>query len=141
MNRAIDKSEIRRALSNSAISGAMTGIEVDGKGFGRARFIFTFGQPLANGSLVSAGVWVAGGTDGASTTYSSISSAQLTARSSLSIANQEAVIDVAIPKGSWGLKVSGAIATSNVPVGCVCELYEPIDIPPSHSALETVAVN
>lgn len=141
MNRSVDFMDVKRALSNSTISGAMTGIEVDALGYGRARFIFTFGTPLANASLVSAGVWVAAGTGGAATTYASIADAQLTARTSAALANKEAVIDVAIPVGSRWIQVSGAMATSSVPLGCVVELYQPLDIPVSGSALQTVTVN
>ena len=141
MNRAVDFSDVKRAASNSAVSSTITGLEVDGHGYGRARFIFTFGLPLANGSLVSAGIWVAGGTAGAATTYSSVASAQLTARSSLAVSNQVAVIDMAIPVGSRWLQVSGAMATSNVPFDAIVELYQPINIPVTNSALETVTVN
>jgi len=144
MKRVSDKTEVKLAVANSTTSGAITGTAIDATGFNRARFMFTFGLPLANGSLGSLGIWAAAGSNSSvagATTYVSISSAQLVGMSSLAVSNQVAVIDIAIPQGSFWLLASGTVSTSSIPLNAVVELYEPNKAPPSHAAVQTITVN
>jgi hypothetical protein len=144
MKRTADRQETKLALANSTTSGALTGTAVDATGFSRAKFVFTFGLPLANGSIGSLGIWAAAGSNSSvagATTYVSIAAAQLVGMSSLAVSNQVAVIDMAIPQGSVWLLVSGTVSTSSIPLSGTVALYEPNKAPPSHAAVQTVFVN
>jgi len=147
MKRDVDKGTVKLAAANSSTSGAISGTAVDAKGYGRAKFIFTFGTPLANASVLanSIGIWVAAGSASSvagATTYASVPAAYLAAMSTGLISNNVAVIDMAIPAASHWLKISGGgFDSSTVPVSAVVELYEPVTAPPTHANPAPVTVN
>jgi hypothetical protein len=146
MKRDPDRATVKLAVANSTTSGALVGTAVDAKGFGRAKFIFTFGTPLADGSMKasSIGIWCAAGSASSvagATTYASVPSAYLAAMSTGVFSNNVAVLDMAIPAASFWLKVSGTVDSSNIPHSAVVELYEPVTAPPTHASPAPVIVN
>ena len=149
MKNSPDFSEAKLAIAQSTISGAIVGTGVDVRGFGRAKFVFTFGTPLATVSSAkinasSIGIWAAGiskslGVETA-TTYAVIPTAYLAAASSGVMSNNVAVLDVAIPAGKGFLKVSGSFDSSNVPHSATVELYNPVTARPTHSAPAPIVI-
>ena len=112
--------KVASPISNT--SGNLASNKIDARGYGRARFTFTFGQPLANASLASAGVWKAPSTSSGGT-YVSMPSAALAAITSGAISDVNAVIDTVVdPANAW-LQISGAMATSSVYYTCTVMLY------------------
>jgi hypothetical protein len=134
-----DVSEVKVAVANSVTSGALAGTKINAAGYGRARFVFTFGQPLANASLSSAGVWQAA-TSGA--TFASIAAAQLAAVTSGAISDVAMVLDTAVdPTNPW-LLISGAMATSSIYHSATVTLYNGTRLVKAATALaqQTVSV-
>jgi len=144
-----DNGTVKVAVANSTISGALVGSEITAGGFGRAKFVFTFGAPLATVSSAkinasSIGIWAAGiskslGVETA-TTYAVIPTAYLAAASSGVMSNNVAVLDVAIPAGKGFLKVSGSFDSSDVPHSATVELYNPVTAPPTHASPAPVVI-
>ena len=149
MTKRPDNGTVKLAVANSTISGALVGTAITASGYARAKFVFTFGTPLASVSSAkinasSIGVWAAGiskslGVETA-TTYAVITDAYLAAASSGVISNNVAVLDVAIPADKGFLKVSGTFDSSDVPHSATVELYNPVTAPPTHSAPAPVIV-
>ena len=145
MKRSPDREDVRLAMSVSTTSGALVGTAIDAHGFGRAKFVFTFGVPGADASIKasSIGVWCAAGSNSSvvgATTYASVPGAFLAAKSSGLISHGAYVIDLAVPAASRFLKISGTVDSSNVPVSAVVNLYQPVNKPPTNT-LTTVIVN
>lgn len=148
MKRDPDFTEVKLAVANSTTSAALVGTAVDAKGFGRAKFVFTFGTPLVTaGTIVkssSVGIWAAAGSASSvagATTYASIPSAYLAAATTGILSNNVAVLDVAIPQGSHWLVVSGTLDSTNCVHNATVELYEPVTAPPTHQSPAPVIVN
>ena len=147
MTKRPDNGTVKIAVAHSDTSGALVGTAITASGYGRAKFVFTFGTPAADASLLasSIGIWAAGiskslGVETA-TTYAVIPSAYLAAGSSAGLSNQAAVLDIAIPADKGFLKVSGAFVTSGFPHNATVELYNPVTAPPTHANIAPVIVN
>ena len=140
MGRKIDDiAEVAVAVVCSSSSGALVGTAVSLVGYGRARFVFTFGMLVAPGSLASAGIWECATSNG---TFTSKPLAQLTAASSGLISDAVAVIDVGVnPDKPW-LKVSGALSGSMVNHSVTVTKYNGTRLVKASTALaeETVSV-
>ena len=148
MKRGPDKGTVKLAVANSTTSGALVGTAVDAAGYGRAKFVFTFGTPETTaGSIVkgsSVGIWCAAGSASSvagATTYASVPSAFLAAGTTGVLSNAVAVLDIAIPAGSHWLLVSGTLDSTNVPHNATVELYQKVVGPPTHSSPAPVIVN
>ena len=127
-----DRQYLSLALPSVTVSGAITGqVAINATGYGRARFVFTFGTPLASASLSSMGIW----NSSASTAYVSISSAQLLPMTTASMSNNVAVIDTIVNSAYPWLYISGAMATSNQTVSATVELYNGTRLNPPTSTL------
>ena len=147
MKRGPDFGTVKLAVANSTTSAALVGTAVDAAGYGRAKFIFTFGTPLTTaGSIVkgsSVGIWCAAGSASSvagAGTYASVPSAFLAAGTTGVLSNAVAVLDIAIPAGSHWLIVSGSLDSTNVPLNATVELYETVVRPPTHAAPVPVIV-
>lgn len=145
MKRSPDKEDVKLAMAQSTTSGVVVGTAVDAHGFGRAKFVFTFGAPGADAKVntSSLGIWNAAGSNSSvvgATTYASIPAAYLAAITSGSISNNVKVIDMAVQPASRFLLISGTVDSSTVPMSAIVELYEPVNAPPTLSAT-TVIVN
>ena len=145
MKNSPDFSEVKLAIAQSTISGAIVGTGVDVRGFGRAKFVFTFGTPLADAKIgtSSIGIWAAAGSNSSvvgAQTYAVIPTAYLAAATSGVISNNVAVLDVAIPAGKAFLQVSGSFDSSDVPHSAIVELYSPVVAPPTHAAPVPVVI-
>jgi len=149
MKRSPDKEQMKLAMSQSTTSGALVGTAVDARGFGRAKFIFSFGTPLATVSSAkinssSVGIWAATGSRSSvvgAGTYVSIPNAYLSAMSSGVLSQQLAVLDIAIPADSHFLVISGTVDSSSIPLQAVVELYEPVVAAVTLTPTNTVIVN
>ena len=141
MLRDNDKQLAVQAVANSAgIAGAMVGTSVDATGFGRARFIFSFGANTATTAALSAGigVWNAS-TSGA--TFAAIAGASLAAVTSGVLSNNVMIIDTVISPASPWLKVSGgSVLSTGIAHSCVVELYKGVSRPPTHTEQQIVTV-
>ena len=139
--RLNDKIAVKQAVSNSNWAvGAVTGQVVDVTGFGRARFIFSFG---ANGGTTaalnaSAGIWKAS-TSGA--TFAEITETRLAAVTSGVLGNDTMVIDVATdPDAPW-LRVSGmSVLSTAINANVIVELYAGVNNPPTDNNQQIVVV-
>jgi len=145
MKRSPDQEDVQLAMSVSTTSGALVGTAIDAHGYGRAKFVFTFGVPGADASVKasSIGVWCAAGSNSSvvgATTYASVPGAFLGAKSSGLISHGAFVIDLAVPAASRFLLISGTVDSSNVPMSAVVNLYEKVTKPPTNT-LTTVIVN
>ena len=148
MKRSPDKEDVKLAMAQSTTSGALVGTAVDAHGYGRAKFVFTFGTPLVSVSAAkinasSIGIWNAAGSNSSvvgATTYASIPSAFLAAATTGAISNNVFVIDLAVQPASRFLLISGTVDSSSIPMSATVELYEPVNAPPTLSAT-TVIVN
>lgn len=126
------------AMPNSITSGALVATKVNATGYGRARFMFTFGQPLANASLGAAGIWQATTSGGP---FTLIAGASLAGISSGAISDQVAILDTIVTSATPWLQISGTISTSNIYSSAVVELYSGTRLnAPTSSAQQVVQV-
>ena len=130
--RLNEKIAVKQAVSNSNWAvGAVTGQVVDTTGFGRARFIFSFG---ANGGTTaalnaSAAIWKAS-TSGA--TFAEITATRLAAVTSGVLGNDLMVIDTVTDSANPWLRVSGmSILSTAINANVVVELYNGVNLPPT----------
>lgn len=140
MLRDNDRQVVKQIVPNASASGAMTSETIDGTGFGRARFIFSFGANSGTTAALSAGIgaWNAS-TSGA--TFSAVSGASLAAVSSGVMSKNVMVIDTVISPSSPWLKVSGgSILSTAIAHSVVVELYQGVSNPPTHSEQQIVTV-
>jgi hypothetical protein len=144
--RINDQMDVKVAVAASAgIAGAMIGTAIDTATYGRARFVFNFGNGAATTAALSSsiGVWKAGGTAGSATTYSQYASAWLAAVTSgvLSSSKNAMVIDVPTdPSSRWMIISGGSMLSTAIPHSCIVELYNGINRPPTTSAQQLVTV-
>jgi hypothetical protein len=144
--RSPDVEQVKLAMSQSTTSGALAATAIDARGFGRAKFIFSFGTPGANAKINSSSVavWAATGSRSSvvgAGTYVAVPSAYLSSMTTAAISQQLAVIDLAIPSDSHFLLLSGSVDSSSIPMQAVVELYEPVVAPPTLTPTYTVIVN
>ncbi len=128
------------AVKNMLSSSAVTGVKIDGTGYSRARFVFSFASDGTNtGSLMTgAGIWQAA-TSGA--TFTSIGSAKLAACTTGAIDQTVHVIDIPItPTTPWLLVSNLSIMTSNAILGVIVELYQGMNRPPVSTATQVVVL-
>jgi hypothetical protein len=144
--RINDQMDVKVAVAASGGQvGAIVGTAIDTVTYGRARFVFNFGNGAATTAALSAsiGVWKAGGTAGAATTYSQYADAWLAAVTSgvLSSGSEVMVIDVPTdPDSRWMIISGGSMLSTAIPHSCIVELYDGINRPPTTSAHELVTV-
>ena len=146
MTKRPDNGTVKIAVKTSTATTIIAGTAITASGYGRAKFVFTFGTPEADASVLanSIGVWAAGiskslGVETA-TTYAVIPSAYLAAGSSAALSHQAAVLDIAIPADKGFLKISGAFDSSIFPHSATVELYNPVTAPPTHANIAPVIV-
>jgi hypothetical protein len=141
--RISDVTQLKQAIANSAGAvGALVATAVDGTGFSRARFIFSFGNVAGTGAL-SAGIGVyEASTSGA--TFTAIASGSMAAVSSGVISagtNNVMSVDVPIKATKPWLKVSGgSMLSAAVTNSCVVELYNSVNYPPTRAEQQVVVV-
>jgi len=146
MTKRPDNGTVKIAVATSTTSSYLVGTAVTVSGYARAKFVFTFGTPTADASILgsSIGIWAAGISKSLSTenatAYAVIPGAYLAAVSSLSFSHQAAVIDIAIPADKGFLKVSGAFDSADVPHSATVELYNPVEAPPTHADITPVII-
>jgi hypothetical protein len=144
--RINDQMDVMVAVAASAgIVGAIIGTAIDTVTYGRARFVFNFGNGAATTASLSAsiGVWKAGGTAGSATTYSQYADAWLAAVTSgtLSGTAKTMVIDVPTdPDSRWMIISGGSMLSTAIPHSCIVELYDGINRPPTTSAQQLVTI-
>lgn len=139
--RLNDSIVARQAIAPSATSGVLTGIAVNGTGYSRARFIFSFGSGSGTTAAVAAGsaAWQASTSGG---TYTPITGASLAAVSSgvMSGNTNVMIVDVPIsPDYPW-LKASATINSSAINNSCVVELYSGVNRPAASAEQQVVVV-
>jgi hypothetical protein len=141
IERLNDRVDVKAVIANSVSSTTLVSSKIDTTGFGRARFIFSFGGTAGIGRVDAnaINIWKASTSGG---TYSSIASATLAAISSgvLSAGQAVAVIDLLTDSANPWLQVSGSVTSSNLHHSAVVELYSGINLPPTSSANQVVTV-
>ena len=139
MRRAVDFDDVKVAVSATAGAAAVVGgTKIDGTGFGRARFLFAFGDGSATTAAVSAGmgIWQAS-TSGA--TFAEISGSTIAAVTSGAISGNALCLEIDVPISSgtpWLLVSGGSMLSTASPHSCVCQLYHGVKRPPSSSSLQ-----
>lgn len=135
-----DLSKTVLAMANSNTSGALVGTAINATGFGRARFVFTFGPNAGGASINSNSIGVyQGGTSGAIT--SAIASASFAAVTSGSLSNIVMEIDTVVNSAYPWLQVSGALVNSSMYSSAIAELYQGTRLnPPTATELQVVTV-
>lgn len=139
--RLNDSIVARQAIAPSVTSGAQTGIAVNGTGYSRARFVFSFGSGSATTAAIAAGsaAWQAS-TSGA--TFIPITGADLAAVSSgvMSGANNVMIVDVPINSAYPWLKASATVSSTAINNACVVELYNGVNRPATTAEQQVVVV-
>jgi len=139
--RLNDQVSVKQAVANSNWAvGAVTGTAIDATGYGRARFIFSFGANSGTTAALaaSAGIWKASTSGG---TYSEITDTRLAAVTSGVLGSDMMVIDTATDSANPWLKVSGmSILSTAINANCVVELYSGVDLPPTDYTQQIVTV-
>lgn len=139
--RLNDKIAVKQAVANSSWAvGAVTGTAIDTTGFGRARFIFSFGANSGTTAnlAASAGIWKAS-TSG--DTYSEITATRLAAVTSGVLGNDLMVIDTVTDAANPWLKVSGmSIASTAINANVIVELYSAPSLPPTDNTQQIIVV-
>jgi hypothetical protein len=121
----------------ASVSGALTSKYIDATGYNRASFIFAFGTPAANASVVAGlGVWQAT-TSGE--TWARVTDASFGAISTGIGSNANHVIDVRVNPTYPALIVSGSLTGSTWPISCVCILTEGANKPPTAGSYQIVS--
>ena len=126
---------------NTGPVGAITGLKINGTGFGRVKFTFTFGNPTTSANLsTNCGVWKAS-TSGA--TFVSVANAVLAAITSGLGSQVTAEIDTVIDSANPWLLISGmSMVSSDWANACIAELYNGTrSLPGTVSAVQQVSVN
>lgn len=141
MRRLNDKISVKQAVPNSSWAvGAVTGTVIDTTGYGRARFIFSFGANSGTTAALaaSAGIWKASTSGG---TYSEITDTRLAAVTSGVLGNDMMVIDTATDSANPWLRVSGMSITSTaINANVIVELYGGVSLPPTDNTQQIVVV-
>ena len=141
MQKLIDQADTAVAIPPSAgATGAVTANKVDGTGYGRARFIFSFGANSNTSAAISAGlgVWAAS-TSGA--TFAQVAGASLAAVTSGILSNVCMAIDVAISSGTpWLLISGGSMLSTAIANSCTVDLYRGVKRPDVDSYQQVVTV-
>lgn len=124
-------------------NGPLTGEIINGTGFDRAYFVFTFGTPLATASVsTGAGIWKATAGNSSSGAYTQMTSASFGTITSGSMSNHNLCIDVKIDQAYPWLMVSNmSLANTNVPLAVVCILANPNERPPASGSTAIVTVD
>lgn len=133
-----DYCDVKLAIAPVAnVSGALTSRYIDATAWNRATFVFSFGTPSANASVVAGlGVWQAT-TSGA--TWARVTGASFGAISTGIGSNATHVVDIRVDQTYPALIVSGALASSYWPLSCSCILSEPQSKPPTASSYQIVS--
>lgn len=143
MKRLNDLVNVKQALENSAwAAGVPVGTVIDTTGFGRARFIFSFGAnsgtTAAISSMGTGHIWKAA-TSG--DTFTAIDGANLAAVTSGVLGNDVMVVDVPTDSAKPWMKVSGvSVLSTAINISAVVELYQGVNRPPTSSAQQVVVV-
>ena len=141
MQRINDFADVKQAVENSSWGvAAVAGTKIDGTGFSRARFVFSFGANGGTSAALStgAGVWEAS-TSGA--TFTSINGGSMVAVTSGVLSKNVMVIDTVIGSASpWLLVSNMSILSTAINMSCVVELYRGVGRPPSSSAQQLVVI-
>lgn len=139
--RLNDIMNVTQALENSAWApGGVAGTKVNATGYGRARFVFSFG---ANGGTTAAlsaglGVWQAS-TSGA--TFAAIANGSLAAVSSGVLSKNVMVIDVPVaPATPWLLVSGGSVLSTAINASAIVELYQSPNRPQTTLAQQVVVL-
>ncbi len=140
-NRVLDDyADTRLAVAvNTGPVGAITGIKVDGTGYRRARFTFTFGVPTTSANLsAGAGIWNAATSGGV---YAQITGASMAAISSGAISSAVAIVEVRVdPAKPWLLVSNMSMVSSDCANSATVTLYEGERNPPSVSTPQQIVV-
>ena len=137
MKRSPDRTKVALAVTHHTTSlTILSPTAVTCTGYGRAKFVFTFGAPNADATIdaSSIGIWAAAGSNSSAVgaqTYAVIPGAFLAAATSGAISHNVHVLDVAIPAAKQFLIVSGSVNNSDVPLSATVELYQPLNAPPT----------
>lgn len=141
MKRAVDFDDVRVAVSATGGKAATVhGQKIDATGYGRARFLFIFGDGSATTAAVSAGmgIWQAS-TSGA--TFAEISGSTIAAMSSGLLSDNHYVIEIDVPTSSgtpWLLVSGGSMLSTASPHACVVQLYNGVNRNPSSDGAQQV---
>ena len=129
MQKLVDQIDTKIAVANSVGAiGALVATKVDATGYGRARFVFNFGNGAATTASVSSsiGIWAAT-TSGATYTQISGTSAAAVSSGLISATNIIIAIDVAVPPLSPWLQVSGGgIGSTAINNSATVDLYRQV---------------
>lgn len=139
--RLNDSIDVKQAVANSAGQvGAFVGTAIPATGFGRARFVFSFGANAGTSAALSSGLGIyQASTSGA--TFALIAGAILAAVSSGVLSANVMVIDVPTSSGTPWLKVSGgSMLSTAIAHSAIVELYSGVNRPPVSSAQQVVVV-
>ena len=138
--RLNEQADAKTAVVNSAGSAAGLPIgatKINATGYSRARFVFSMSNVAGTGSLQTGfGVYEAS-TSGA--TYSLVTSGVANTSGVISGgANNIVIVDVPVDGTYPWLQVSGSFIGVTQPHGCVVELYDSINRPPTQAELQVV---
>ena len=143
MTKNYEVDDIRQAVSASNTLGLLKGVKVDGTGYGRARFIFSFNNGLATTASLRAGggVWKAS-TSGA--TYAEVSSTSMAAVTSGVISGATPIVEIDVPvdpSNPWMQLSSFSVLSTGLNHSVIVQLYKGINRPgTTDSVQETVTV-
>jgi hypothetical protein len=135
--RLNDFVNVTQALENSAwAAGTPVGTLINATGYGRARFVFSFGANSGTTAGLSSGLGVWGAsTSGA--TFSNITS--MAAVTSGVLSNNVMVIDVPVTPATPWLKVSGgSVLSTAINASAIVELYASVSRPKTSLAQQVV---
>lgn len=143
MTKRLNDIAVAKVAVAASAGGALPVVAtlIDVTGFGRARFLFNFGNGAATTGALSTGlgIWKAA-TSGA--TYALITGASAAAVTSgaISVLSPLIVIDVPTDSANPWLQVSGSFTSTAVPHSATVELYHGVHNPPTAAANQVVLV-
>lgn len=139
--RLNDVINVTQALANSAwAAGALAGTKINATGYGRARFVFSFGPNDGTTAAISAGIGVWEGASSAAT-FTAKAGGSMAAVTSGVLSNNVMVIDVPVlPTKPWLLVSGGSVLSSAINASAIVELYASPDRPQTTLAQQVVVL-
>jgi len=141
--KAYEIDDIQQAVSASNSLGLIKGNKINGTGYGRARFIFSFNIGTATTASIMAGGYVYKATTSGAT-YSAVSGTSLAAVSSGVLSSATPIIEIDIPidpTKPWMQLSSYSILSTDLHHSVIVQLYKGINRPgSSDSVQQTVTI-
>ena len=141
--KAYEIDDIQQAVSASNSLGLIKGNKINGTGYGRARFIFSFNLGTATTGSLSAGGYVYKAAT-SSGTYSQVSGTSVAAVSAGVMSSATPIIEIDVPidpTKPWMQLSSFSIVTTGLYHSVIVQLYKGINRPgTSDSVQQTVTI-